>query len=196
MTKIVLFNGPPSSGKDTASDFTMAWLKQNSKNGIHYRFAAPLKDATHALFGLKVGREHFNECKNVPSSLFLGMSPRQAYIWMSEEAVKPKFGKDFFAKVAVHLISEHIVASGKSDGVIVVSDCGFAEEVDALIEAFGAENVALVHLKRPGTDFTNDSRSYINRVNCQKYLINNDGGFTDFKDKVIETIEAILHAKS
>lgn len=196
MTKIVLFNGPPSSGKDTASDFTMAWLKQSGKNGIHYRFAAPLKDATHALFGLKVGREHFNECKNVPSSLFLGMSPRQAYIWMSEEAVKPKFGKDFFAKVAVHLISERIVASGKSDGVIVVSDCGFAEEVDALIEAFGAENVAVVHLKRSGTDYTNDSRSYIENVDCKKYLIHNNGGLADFKDQVIATVKAIADAKS
>ena len=191
-TKIILFNGPPRSGKDTATDFAMKHL---GKRGVHYRFAAPLKDATHALFGLKVSREHFDQCKNVPSELFLGMSPREAYIWMSEGAVKPKFGKDFFAKIAVHIISERIVSSGKSDGVVVVSDCGFAEEVDAIVDTFGAENVAVVHIKRPGTDFANDSRSYITNVDCQKYLIHNNGGLGDFKDQVIATVKAIADAK-
>ncbi len=191
MRKIILFNGPPRSGKDTATDFAMKHL---GKRGIHYRFAAPLKDATHSLFGLKVPREYFDECKNTPSPLFLGLSPRQAYIWMSEEAVKPKFGKDFFAKVAVHSIAQRIIESKKTDGVVVISDCGFAEEVAALIEAFGQENVALVHIKRPGTDFTNDSRSYIKIDGFLPYLLNNDLGLGDLRDKTIGIVKDFTNA--
>lgn len=185
MTKIILFNGPPRSGKDTATDFAMKHL---GKRGIHYRFAAPLKDATHALFGLKVSREHFDQCKNVPSVLFQGMSPREAYIWMSEEVVKPKFGRDFFAKVAVHSIAERIIESKKTDGIVVISDCGFAEEVELLIEVFGQENVTVVHLKREGTDFTNDSRNYI-FADCKTYKIDNNGSLSDLKNKVKDILE-------
>lgn len=190
MTKIILFNGPPRSGKDTATDFAKKHL---GADGIRYRFAAPLKDATHALFGFKVTREHFDDCKDVANPSFMGMSPREAYIWISEEVAKPKFGKDFFAKVAVNAIKKR--ADEKAEPVVIISDCGFIEEVNAIIDGFGVDNVALVHLKRPNTDFTSDSRSYINGVECKKYLIHNNSGLADLKDNVIATLKDFTDAK-
>ena len=155
MPKIILFNGPPRSGKDTCTKMALEYLGHRA---VHYRFASPLKKAIHALFGMPyIGDEHFDSRKNTPSPLFLGLTPGEAYIWLSENAVKPKFGSDFFAKVAVTAITNMMA----DHEVVVISDCGFKEEVQALLDAFGADNILLVHLYRAGTSFEGDSRSYV-----------------------------------
>lgn len=177
-TKIILFNGPPRSGKDTCAQFVMEVLPK----AYFYRFASPLKDAVHGLFGMPgILEEHFDAVKGVPSEKFFGMTPREAYIWMSEECAKPKFGKDFFSRVAIN----HIRSNAKDDEVVVVSDCGFQTEVDKLIEEFGAENVFLVWLLREGTSYQNDSRGYVDHPDdTRSYTINNNGSLSDLRDVV------------
>lgn len=185
--KIILFNGPPRSGKDTASDFAMNIL---GNDAAKYRFAAPLKNAVHSMFGFKdVSEEHFNSVKDVPNDAFYGLTPRQAYIWLSESVVKPKFGHDFWANVAVTSIKQ------LRRPVVVVSDCGFVEEANVLIKAFGKRNVAIVHLERSGTSFANDSRSYIDVEGCAKYKIVNDGTVHDLYDIVAHMIQDFTNAK-
>jgi hypothetical protein len=179
--KVVLFNGPPRSGKDTAADFAMQIL-QNL--GAKYRFAEPLKNATHAMFGYAdVKVEHFNSVKDTPLEAFHNMTPRQAYIWLSEDVVKPKFGHDFWANVAVTSIKQ------LKKPVVVISDCGFVEEAKALIEAFGKNSVAIVQLERTGTDFSKDSRNYISVEGVPLYKITNDGTVHEF----YEAIEKMLN---
>lgn len=185
--KVILFNGPPRSGKDTASDFAMDIL---GNRGAKHRFAAPLKNAVHAMFGFAdVKEEHFNSVKDVPQDTFHGMTPRQAYIWMSEEVVKPKFGHDFWANVAVTSLKQ------LRRPVVVISDCGFVEEANVLTKAFGKKNVAIVHLKRLGTSFANDSRSYIELAGCPLYEIINDGSVSDLYDIVAHIIDDFSNAK-
>ncbi len=185
--KIILLNGPPRSGKDTVADFAMQIL---GNRGAKYRFAAPLKNATHAMFGYAdVPVENFNSVKDTPLDAFHGMTPRQAYIWLSEDVVKPKFGHDFWANVAVTSIKQI------KKPVIVISDCGFVEEAKVLIAAFGKENVAIVHLEREGTDFSKDSRSYISVEGCSQYKIVNDGSVTDLFDIVEHLLTDFAHAE-
>ena len=188
MPKIILFNGPPRSGKDTATKFA---LRELGAFGAHYRFAAPLKDAAHALFGMSgIDTEHFDEMKDCPRLSFFGMKPRDVYIWLSEEVVKPKFGRDFFTKVAIKKLNEY------PDQVVVISDCGFVEEVQGLAEAFGAENITMVFIQRDGTNFQNDSRSYLNDVPCRKHFtINNNHGFDYLIDRIRDVIYDVIYAK-
>lgn len=185
--KIVLFNGPPRSGKDTATDFAMDIL---GNRGAKYRFAQPLKNAIHAMFGYAdVKVEHFNSVKDVSLDAFHGMTPRQAYIWLSEEVVKPKFGHDFWANVAVTSIKQ------LKKPVIVISDCGFVEEAKLLINAFGKENVAIVHLERNGTDFSKDSRNYISVEGVSLYRIVNDGTVHDLYANIAMLLGEFANAK-
>lgn len=188
MVKIILFNGPPRSGKDTCT--TMA-LDHLGKSAVHYRFAAPLKDAVHGLFGMgNVKQEAFDFVKNDPSEMLMGMSPREAYIWMSEEVVKPKFGRDFFAGVAVNAIKN--IADDKT---VVISDCGFDEEVRKLIKAFGVYNVAIVYVKREGCSFAKDSRDYVTDVVCRQFGIENNGSYGDLNKQVIKILNEFIGAK-
>jgi hypothetical protein len=190
-TKIIVFNGPPRSGKDSATDFAMKYL---GKRGLRYRFAAPLKAATHAIFGLTdTGIEAFNYTKEIPNPNMEGMTPRNAYIWLSEEVLKPKFGRNFFGKLAVRTIKYRLSQKSEAEPIVVISDCGFIEEVQCLIEAFGAENVNVVHLYRPDTNYSNDSRGYVDAG--IKHLVFNNSDLTDLKEKVIAVVNEIDRAK-
>lgn len=189
-TKVILFNGPPRSGKDTASQATQIILERAKKSVYAYRFAEPLKDAVHALFGMAgIMVEHFDGLKDVKLGQMFGMSPREAYIWLSEECVKPRFGKDFFAHVAVN----HLKSFGNI--TVVVSDCGFQEEVDVLIAHFGADNVALVHLLREDTSFQNDSRRYVEHIPERSYVINNNGTIADLSNSIEKVLEGFINGE-
>lgn len=189
---IILFNGPPRSGKDTATRIAKDVL---GLKGATYRFAQPLKEAVHSLFGLGgVPVEFFNDSKDEPNEKMMGMTPREAYIWLSEEIAKPKFGKDFFAKVGITNIKRLFWHYGGLMSVII-SDCGFQEEFDLLAEHFGAENVWLCKLERPGFDFSNDSRGYINS-SVRSVTIKNDGNLNDFHQKIQSLLKEITDVKA
>jgi hypothetical protein len=149
--KIVIFNGPPRSGKDTCAEFLAT--------GMYYRsmkLAAPLKLATHALYGLwPIPDNYFEKTKDDANPEFMGLSPRQAYIKVSEELVKPILGDDWWARVLVNRIK------AEDTDRIVLSDCGFTQELEVLAEAFGPESLLLFRLHREGCDFSKDSRSYM-----------------------------------
>lgn len=185
--KVVLFNGPPRCGKDTATDLSISILG-HTKAG-RYRFAEPLKDAVHSLFGMSnVLLEHFDSVKGDPQESLFGMTPRDAYIWMSEEVVKPKFGTDFFARIAVRRIN-HVFGKGPYGDftAVVISDCGFQSEIDLLSKEFGAENVLLVRLHRVGRTFAGDSRSYIEHSNSID--LENDGTMGELKERLTKILE-------
>lgn len=188
MPKIILFNGPPRSGKDTATFIACASVH----NAVHYRFASPLKRAVHELFGLKdVPEEMFNKRKSDHQDLMHGMTPREAYIWMSEEVARPKFGQDFFARSAVTAITK--ICQEKGSDVVIISDCGFQIEVDHLVDSFGEDNLSVVRLMRNDRTFENDSRGYVEHpVPYHNYIVMNNGTMKQFKDSVIKVVGDIL----
>lgn len=190
--KLILFNGPPRSGKDTSAAMAMNFLAEKScfgAYGYHYRFAEPLKDAVHALFGLAwVDTEHFNDQKSTKLDILFGMTPRAAYIWLSEQCAKPKFGNDFFAKVAVNRLKNFASAT------VVISDCGFQPEVDVLINEFGRENVHVIHVHRMGCDYKEDSRGYIKHPDLDHmYFLRNDGTMEHLREDVYTILRSIIN---
>jgi hypothetical protein len=156
---VVLLNGPPYSGKDTASKAIRATPVFFASE---VRISEALKLATHALYGLPqdTPRDAFDHCKDVPSELFGGLTPRAAYILVSEDVIKPSLGKDWLGKVALQKIRR---AAAGGAHVIPVPDSGFLSEVGLIVEGLGHDSVMLVNIHSPlrGCSFAGDSRGYI-----------------------------------
>ncbi len=166
--KVIIFNGPPSSGKDTAATRTANYLNgRHAVGGLipfrpaHYKFADPLKAAVHQLLAVPFSCAHYekefgNEWKDQPQKEFYGRTPREAYIGISETFAKPLFGDGVFGRVLARRFR-----MDKQSNVAVVSDGGFIDELVPVVLEFGADNVLVVRVTRPGCSFVGDSRSYL-----------------------------------
>jgi|TARA_B110000967_G_scaffold53113_1_gene54406 hypothetical protein len=169
---IVLFNGPPGSGKDHAADY---FKQQGFK---HLSFKYRLYEETIKYFN--VDKEWFMEryedrsLKEVPTYLLGNMSCREAMIYVSETKIKPRYGLDYFGK---------LVASEISKGFnYCISDGGFIDELIPVVEAVGNENFRLVQLTREGHDFSTDSRRYFDGHMTKEYVLNKE---TDIEIKYV-----------
>lgn len=169
MAYILLLNGPPRSGKDTLAD-----MIAEQYGFTPLKFATPLREAVPAAFGISQDdwEDLIEEHKGEPCERLDGLTPREAQIWLSEEAIKPRFGEDFFGRVLANRIAT--LEQERHRGY-VISDSGFVGEAAVLKERFGAENIALMRLHREGCTFEGDSRSYIYLTDVFSADINNDG---------------------
>lgn len=180
MTKrIVLLNGPPRCGKDTAGQ-----ILREEFGAVPQKFAHALKVGTHALFAAMLGDladdaggdpchddAYYEDRKEEPMPEFLGLTPRQAYIAVSEVLMKPTFDRQVFGRI----LADRIAHSGTAHPIHVVTDSGFEPEGMVLVDRFGAHNCTLVRLHRPGCDFSGDSRSYIDLPGVRTLDVQNDG---------------------
>ena len=66
---------------------------------------------------------------------------------------------------------------------VVVPDVGFPEELTLIQENFPDANLVLVHIKRPGCSYVNDSRTYVGEPNV---VLDNSGSFESFKKAVCD----------
>lgn len=173
---IIIFNGPPGSGKDLCCEY----LK--SKGFVHIEFKKVLYTETIKHFN--VDEKWFfdgytRKQKEVKEELLNGMSRREAMIYMSENVLKPLHGKGFFG-----LESSKIMDIDKH---YCISDGGFVEEIYEIINKFGADKVCVVRLYREGSNFKKDSRKYV-KVNIHKEYIS---GFAscenDYLDQFFES---------
>ena len=156
---IILLNGPPRSGKDTAAKI----IQKLITGCYHYKFAKPLKKACHALLGLTPKQiELLLNDKDKPSSILRGMTLREYYIAMSETFAKEHFGERTFGYAAINALS------GVAAPNVVISDCGFDDEVLALNSQRIKGNMYVILLERPGCSFANDSRRYLSKETCNK----------------------------
>lgn len=205
MKKIFLFNGPPGSGKDTAA----ALMKEHVGNVFMYKMAFPLKEGCHKLLGLPGTLEDLEPAKEIAlrfglkenflaenetlrKSLHLHRDRdsgdfhttlRQFYIHVSENMMKPLFGDTIFGKLAIEYIKND------KNKYVAISDTGFASEVAPLLEYFGKDSFVLVRLHRDGSDFANDSRSYIHIDGVKSYDINNNGTLEALSNSVVDILE-------
>jgi hypothetical protein len=185
MTHVVFLNGPPRSGKDTAGRI----ITDAVPGARAVKFAHALKVATHALFAGLQGRQvdlgrygygvgNFHElheddvyefCKGDPRPEFYGKTPREAYIAVSELLCKPLFGKQFFGGVLADEIRRD-----PDVPMWVITDSGFADEAQPIIDTVGRENCTLVRLHRDGCTFAGDSRGYVDLDVPAKFDIQNN----------------------
>jgi len=163
---IILLNGPPSSGKDTAATIVQDWL---SNHGLHSkidRFSAPIKRAFAGFINAtevdELGESTIHAAdKESPIPILSNKSYRDWQIAFSEGFIKPHFGTNCFADLLYNEIldAEHSVLAGR---FWIISDCGFQSEVDRFTELFGdLASIALFRIRRPGHTFLKDSRNYV-----------------------------------
>jgi hypothetical protein len=190
--KVILINGPPGSGKDTATAFAKAAIDGKPSRGkfvghdvAHLKFADPLKAAAHVLYGIPHSADYYEkefgyEWKNNPQPEFFGLIPRSVYISLSEEYAKEKGGASFFGKIAARRIR-----LDKRNDVFIFSDSGFADEAIPVIREVGIDNVLLISLERSGHNFAGDSRGYISGTLCVQYPKLNHVRLPNNQDKML-----------
>ena len=150
---IVIFNGPPASGKDEAASL---FKEEFGFGNLSFKYQLFKETIEH----FKVDKEWFMEGYNDRSQkekkeFALGdRSRREAMIHVSEDIIKPRNGKSFFGWKVSKEIEE-----GKH---YAIADGGFIEELEPIIEKVGNENIIIVQLTREGHDYSTDSRRYFN----------------------------------
>jgi hypothetical protein len=193
--KIILINGTKQSGKDTASNHIDYEFSNISFDVLQCKFAAPMFSSIPVMFSIPLGEwmVMYADEKETPSHRLMGMSPRQAMIWLSEEVIKPKFGKAFYGDLAKNRIND-----STTHDLVVFSDSGFVEEAKVIVDEFGSDNVYLVRLERTGHSFVGDSRSYIlpEEIGIDPidnfFIVENDTDETSFTNKITEVTTMIL----
>jgi hypothetical protein len=162
---ILGFSGPPYCGKDTIATQIQSLLHETIDVDIMH-LAEPMREMGMNLLGLSPELNiAYADAKKKPQPLFYTQEGthdnlRQFMIWMSEQCIKPKYGKDFWARKLSFDYGEW------DNGLLLVPDFGFNEEIEFFEGEIGFDNVATVQLYRSGTDFSNDSRSYVGGFNA------------------------------
>lgn len=192
-TKIILFNGPPRSGKDIAATKIMSvfsFVNDLTGEGIEFdRFSMPIKAAFAGTVNAPIDEYGtVNPYEQTKDELipWLGVSYRQWQIDFSESYMKPKYSKDIFSRL---FVQRNYNSKARA---IVVPDSGFAEEAEPIAKTFGVENTLLIRVRRPGFDFTGDSRSYIKNISPNEFDIFNDGPVEEFYEKVVVEVAKFL----
>lgn len=186
MKKIILFNAPPSAGKDAV----VAHLLKIYDEALHLQFKGELykiaADLAEVDYYWLVDIATDRNTKDLPSKdLPDGMSPRQWLIHVSENLIKPNYGKDYFGKKLADSVN-----NSKASDLVFISDCGFREEVKALIDNT-EHDVHIIQVYRDGCSFANDSRNYVD-IYGRTHIIYNNGTLEDYFKKVEDIVAKII----
>ena len=158
---IIIFNGPPAAGKDEAT------VQFTSRGFHHLSFKEVLIEETVKFFGTTMEwfmKDYDNRAMKEKAAVELkGLSRREALIHVSEDVIKPKFGKDFFGVKVAEKIDP--------DKNYAISDGGFSEEIIPIMEKIEPSEIILVQLLRDGCSYSGDSRKYFNGDVFKEYVI-------------------------
>lgn len=156
--KIILFNGPPHSGKDTAARL----LTRHFAPVAIERFSMPIKRAFASFMDAPIdalGNVHgYEDHKDTPMNDFTKRPTyREWQIAFSEQLNKPLFGDDVFTRLLIRRLER------RSPGTtMLIPDCGFQIECDTLRAVSHMDlHIQLLRVHRAGCDFSLDSRSYL-----------------------------------
>ena len=187
---VILLNAPPNAGKDEIAKIL------SRKLGLpHLEFKNKLFEIAKAISGLTEEQWdsiYTREDKEKPTELLFGLSPRQFMIKVSEEVIKPNFGKDYFGRVA----AEQAYGCGG-----VFSDSGFNQEAEEVVYKCGSDFVFVVQFERIGCSFKGDSRDYLTSPHIKHYLkTTNNGTLEKITEEIINWVsshyeEDILNTK-
>ena len=163
--RVFLLNGPPGIGKDTLAaniERLFGYPTLMFKTALYAETANHFNVSLTTFIDVATDRA----TKEQPFMVLGGMSPRGALIHVSEQLIKPVYGKKFFGLKAV----EAIKALDWHGGAVVFSDSGFVEETECLVE-HGYE-VHIIQLHNKDFDFKQDSREYISVPGATVHKLN------------------------
>lgn len=170
MKKVIICNCPAQTGKDVFAKY------MSTRYGhTHLEFKTKLIELTRSIYD--VSKETWDEIyvsgtKETPMDIFDGLSPREALIYVSEDVIKPKFGKNYFGKSA---------AKQLKDGLNIFSDGGFFDEINEVVKVVGVENVIFFEFERDNKTFEGDSRKRVNFDGIHRIVFDNNGTISDLE---------------
>lgn len=155
--KIFILNCFPRQGKDYLARWL--WFYQKFTNR---QFKDKLFDIALEVSSISDNEwfaRYNTDYKELPWDKLGGLSQRQFLIKISEEWVKPVFGKDYFGNALCQQIEKDFQ---KGSTLFAISDGGFVEETQVLVDAFGHDNVFVCQWNKSNPDaFKKDSRGWI-----------------------------------
>ena len=182
---IILFNGPPGSGKDTIANRSKYHF-----GGIVEKFAGPIKQIVPHFYGITKDEFDFmdsnTEEKKKPRDCFYGLSCREVQIAISETYAKPTHDKSIFGKLLISRLEQHT-----QNNCFYISDSGFKEEAHQLVDKYGADAVTLVRIHRDGATFKGDSRGYIYLDDIHSLDLDNNGDL----DVAVQDVRAFVNSR-
>jgi hypothetical protein len=186
--KVFILNCFAGNGKDHLAKYL--WMKHKF---VHREFKAKLFEIAFVMSGISHSdwfTRYDSPQKEVGWDRLGGLSQRQFLIKISEEYIKPVFGKEYFGNALLNEIDLSLEAFGDSN--FVISDGGFHQELIPLIYYYGYNNVVVCQWNRDNPDaFKNDSRGWLDGYNT---LILPDNDFTDtWTEKCWELIKEKLN---
>jgi hypothetical protein len=157
---VVIFNSPPSGGKDTFGEMLReAYRGKKDTRFVHREMKTKLFYLTCQIYGVQLQDwfERYNVpgLKEEPWEELDGISQRKALQIVSEKVIKPVYGNDYFGKMSARTLREDTKCN------YYYTDGGFKEELAPIIDKVGADNVLIIRLHREGYTFEGDTRSYI-----------------------------------
>lgn len=188
--RIILFNGPPFCGKDTAANITVDLLQQYGIITHPIKFAAPIKRGLAAFLNLSFAeytRYFETPEKDVEHSIFGNETPRMALIDFSEEWAKKFFNKDVFGWLAVRKMESFVGADA-----FVFSDSGFQSEFDYIYERYVSSTEFIIfQMYRKGCSFDGDSRDYIDTRDANTIMLTNNGSIDDLRNSLTAALRFV-----
>ena len=195
MGNLIFVNGKPRSGKDTVGKCILNRVRW----GKVVKMTEPIDRAFQATFNLT--DEEFatlrEDLKDSAVEVLPGLLPftlREWYISFSEHFMKPLAGNGCFGAMAAQGIWEAV-----RHGIVVVTDCGFNSEVEAIMAArpddIELDQVYGVRVVREGQEHTEwDSREAIRfrDFGIGSCIVGNHGTEADLDVAVDEILGQIL----
>lgn len=182
----VAFNGPPGIGKDTLVRMISELLDNRIEVGT---LANMIRTDASEYYGIDNFFElsTHRDTKDVKCPGF-SMTPRQMLIDYSENVIKARLGKDYFAKKFARDMSQH--------AAFMMTDLGFREEATALADE--VDLLIIVCLEHPDFDFSRDSRGHVKLVHPNvvnmPFIINRGDADGDAR-RALETIQKIVEVR-
>lgn len=185
MGHLILINGMPRSGKDTVGAI-VSYVFGASK----VKMTDPIDAAFKNLFGLEdwqfsMLREEFKEAPLPIGDIDHGVSLRDFYIRFSEDFMKPLMGDGIFGHLAAKRTHELLQL-----GNVVVTDCGFNREAQALLDEVGEDfEVWGITVERDGCSW--DSREPVDfwALEVPSIVIENNGTVEELEQIVVEVCQ-------
>lgn len=143
--KVIAFNGPPGSGKDTLADSIVA----NYADALKFTLVTPALELLLQLHNIDL--DHYLQHKETYRPLLIKLSNGIKKIY-TESTAEPE------CSLYVNLLARKALTTNCR--FVVVSDLGFDGEYQAL-EDLIPESLLLIRVHREGHNFLNDSRNYV-----------------------------------
>lgn len=189
--KVLALNGPPHCGKDTLAGGLRDVIHSSDWTGDYAAvliqpMAEGMRLTGFQLLGEPYSSARYAELKETEIPEFGGKTFRQFMIDLSEKHMKVEYGENVFARLwlrKLEFFSKHL---GKLPILVVIPDAGFNDEQYEVAKAVGFENYQMIYVAREGTDWSKDSRAYVNFNDPQIHVASlaNDGTVNEAVEKL------------